>query len=438
MKKIVYILMSFVQCIIFAQTKKPVVNGYEININTQNLAGKKIVMFFNYGIGKKKIFTDTLEIKSNNEIGKIVRNQRIKGAIYSLAFIDAPYDAIQIAVDNATKLDLTLNYPKMDSLKCAKYQMNSAFLKYQLNNKLSQTDKMNLAKEINTKYPNSILDLYLKLEKSMFQPYPPNMTDAAVFRSLFLKDIDLSDKRVPLLPNLYRFMNTMVSSMALNSTNYNAHIDAFMKGLTCKDQSYKSIAEWFVSNLAFNEAENLENSFKYLFDTYINVSDCDAFTDKEMSLYRNKNQAIVKLPYLSQIPEFELFDKEDTAHKLSEIYPESDYTLLVFFSPNCSHCQEDLPKNKIILDQIKAKHPSINLKIVSVLNDNNHDKWDTFIKTAKIEDWLNLKEKNPTMEFQDRFNSYSNPNYFLINKQGQILLKNFNIKAIEDIFNRKN
>jgi thioredoxin-related protein len=132
-----------------------------------------------------------------------------------------------------------------------------------------------------------------------------------------------------------------------------------------------------------------------------------------------------------------MIDKNNLSYKLSDIYPKYDFTLIVFYSPECSHCKENVPKNKQMLDYIQAKYPAKKIKIVTVLNDKEQIKWNEFIEKAKIENWLNLKESKPTLEFQARFNTFSNPNYFFINKEGKILLKGFNPKAIEDYLNLK-
>ena len=50
-----------------------------------------------------------------------------------------------------------------------------------------------------------------------------------------------------------------------------------------------------------------------------------------------------------------------------------------------------------------------------------------------ISNWLNLKSVDPKKAYQEDFNSYSNPKFFLIDKNGKILLKSLNAIAIEGI-----
>ncbi len=49
---------------------------------------------------------------------------------------------------------------------------------------------------------------------------------------------------------------------------------------------------------------------------------------------------------------------------------------------------------------------------------------------------INLKSLDPNRAYQQTLNAYSNPCYFLVNKEGKVMLKSFNNKAILEIINR--
>ncbi|MFY8069884.1 MAG: hypothetical protein ACOVMG_07300 [Flavobacterium sp.] len=47
-----------------------------------------------------------------------------------------------------------------------------------------------------------------------------------------------------------------------------------------------------------------------------------------------------------------------------------------------------------------------------------------------------MKSLDQNRAYQYSLNAYSNPSYFLLNKEGKVLLKSFNIKAILEIINK--
>lgn len=74
---------------------------------------------------------------------------------------------------------------------------------------------------------------------------------------------------------------------------------------------------------------------------------------------------------------------------------------------------------------------------VTILNDKEEDKWLPFIEKNQLETAaINLKSLDPNRGYQQVLNAYSNPCYFLLDREGKVILKSFNNKAILEIINR--
>jgi thioredoxin-related protein len=142
------------------------------------------------------------------------------------------------------------------------------------------------------------------------------------------------------------------------------------------------------------------------------------------------------VPLGTKTPDFELVSKDTITYKLSEIYPKNDFTFVVFYSPSCVHCQEKMPVVSDSFKNLKNRYPAKKIQLIAVINDADESNWSPFIIEKKLEDWLNLKSLDSKRKYQEDFNAYSNPSYFLINKSGDVILKTFNIKAIEGLINK--
>ena len=446
-QKITYILTLLIYgatLVLSAQIKKtknvgitkPVEkNGYQIKINTKNLENQKLVLFYTYGIHKTKIITDSIQIKQKQEIVNLSQSKKIWGAIYQLE-LQSQKKSIQLAIDNGSKTELQLEYPTIDSLKIISKNCNTDFLNYQRINKPTGNQLTKFAEDTKQKFPNSVLDLYLQLEIRGHVDYDQPKNNFDLFIKNYLTGFDLTDSRFFLMPNLFRFMNNLVTSMPINNPNYKAVIDAFLKNLDCKDKTYKVMVDWFASNLGYNEGKQLEDSYKYLFEKHINIKDCDIFGDAKLSQHKNTYQGTIKLPQGTLLPEFTFVDKDSLSQSITHLYKESDYSLLVFFSPDCHHCIENVPKNNLLLDRLAQKYPKINLKRISILNDQDPKNWADFIKKSNIENWINLKDPSKKLDFRPLYNTYSNPNYIFVDKKGTVLLKTFNLKGMDEIISK--
>ena len=58
----------------------------------------------------------------------------------------------------------------------------------------------------------------------------------------------------------------------------------------------------------------------------------------------------------------------------------ADYLLLLFWDPDCGHCEKEIPKLKEFYDEYKEKY---NLEIFSVCSDTSLVKWKKAIKKRK-------------------------------------------------------
>ena len=78
----------------------------------------------------------------------------------------------------------------------------------------------------------------------------------------------------------------------------------------------------------------------------------------------------------------------DTAGNWIPLYSvNADYTILVFWDPDCGHCKKEIPKLARYYDEIKDKH---NVKVYAVSSEDGK-KWREFIKTNKLDATCNLK-----------------------------------------------
>jgi thiol-disulfide isomerase/thioredoxin len=444
-KKNFTLLLLTLCCVVFSQvkkmaplqavqSKKNAQNGYVINIETKNLAQEKILFYIIYGPMKQKMIIDSLTLKSNNQKVVIQSDKKIIGAIYYLQ-IAKDDRAIGLAITNNSKINLELDNKNIESIKCTLSEENQAFINYQNQNK--KTDKSLLSVTRNSllkKYPNSVLNLYFKIENKIAETLPQTLEDKIKYRDSFFNFLDREDKRIYLIPNIYKLLFRYITILPINNENYSQNIDLLFKGLYCGTQNYTVYTKWVLSNLNFYESKNLEKTYTYFYKKYVEDVKCDVLTNAEKNIEKNKYITSTKLPNGSTVPDFSLVDSNLTENKLATIYLQNDYTFLIFFSPSCQHCQETLPKVKNVFDQLIAFYPTHKIKVVTVLNDPEENLWAKFITDNKLESWLNLKNIDPKKKYQEDFNTYSNPNFFLIDGKGKIIMKSYNPNAIAMIF----
>ncbi|WP_369754054.1 TlpA family protein disulfide reductase [Flavobacterium sp. WC2409] len=428
---------------VFSQVvKKAIVNtdsnGYVVTIDTENLVNEKILLCYTYGIKKQDIILDSITVKSPKQKVVFTKKNKIIGVIYKLMLQSKPTEYVELSIDNGDRIGLELNEKAIANVKCLYSNRTIDFLDYQkkINSKtLTADQKIALGKSIIAKYPNSSLSLYLKIENKIAEKKPDDLASKYKYRDSFFSFINKNDKQLILMPNVYTLLYTYIRVLPLNNENYSKDLDILFDGMNCKTGTYGIFSKWIMSNLYYFDDENLEQTLEYFSKKYIDGVTCDVLTDQEKSGLKALISTNKVLPRLSKIPDFSMEDQNGQKFNLSNIYAQNELTYLVFFSPTCHHCMETVPLVKNYFDQFKAYFKDRKIQVVSVLNDSDESQWIKFITDNKLTDWINLKNTDDKKQYLVDFNAYSNPNFFLLDKDGKILLKSFNPNALVNIFN---
>jgi thiol-disulfide isomerase/thioredoxin len=124
---------------------------------------------------------------------------------------------------------------------------------------------------------------------------------------------------------------------------------------------------------------------------------------------------------------------QGTETKLSKIL-DSNYTLLIFFEADCSHCKEQMPK----FWDVYQKHKSDGLKAIIVHNNNTPEgkvMWCDYINKNQMYDWVNAWSPYSN-EYRNLYNIESTPTVYLLHN-GMIELKNIDAKTIDQYMTGK-
>ena len=417
----------------FSQKPKLEANGYTITINTKNLQNEKLILFLKYGTNNQMVVSDSLTIKSNDQKVIFKKKSKLIDAIYFLKFASQKNE-ILLAIDNNSTLSLSIDNNNIETILCNQNAINKDFIEFQTSLKaLDNTQKVVAREKLITKYPNSILNLYFKIENKLVAKIPEIAEERTKSQSTFFNFIDKNDKRIYLIPNINQLLYVFTIQTVINDENYIKNIDLVLKKMDCNSKNYAVYTRWFLANLSYFESKNLDLAFNHLFKNYIESNQCKTFSDGEIAAFRNKYETNKLFPYNKKTPEITLIDKDNKEYSLSSIYPNFDYTFVTFYSPTCHHCQQTMPFANSTFESLKNKYPNKKIQLIAVLNDPDESKWQSFIVERKISNWLNLKSNDSKRTYQNDFNAYSNPNFFLIDKKGIVLLKSFNPMAIEEL-----
>ncbi len=108
------------------------------------------------------------------------------------------------------------------------------------------------------------------------------------------------------------------------------------------------------------------------------------------------------------------------------------YTILVFWASDCGHCQTEMPKLHKALEAIKGK---VDYKVFAVNTKENVDEWTKFIIDKKLTDFIHVFDPIHLNNLKDRFDIYSTPVIYILDKDKRIKGKRIGTEQVVDLLN---
>jgi len=111
-------------------------------------------------------------------------------------------------------------------------------------------------------------------------------------------------------------------------------------------------------------------------------------------------------------PEVKMIDIDKKEHKLSDV--KAKYTILVFWSADCGHCQHEIP----LLDSVyNAELKQKGTKVFAVRTEGDETKWQEFIKKNNLTDWINVYDPERKSDFVSKYDVYSTPVIYVLDEK---------------------
>ena len=121
----------------------------------------------------------------------------------------------------------------------------------------------------------------------------------------------------------------------------------------------------------------------------------------------------------------------------------SDYIVICFWDPACSHCKEVVPKVDSIYE---AKWKKMGVVIYGVKVDGSKDEWMKFIRDNRLFNWLHVYQLPETTAaenaagkpgFRQLYDVYQTPILYLLDKDKRIIAKKLTYLQIDEVISLK-
>jgi peroxiredoxin len=277
-------------------------------------------------------------------------------------------------------------------------------------------------------YPNTLAIRIFKAYQTPFISAGMNRDERLNYlKQHYFDKVDFTDTA---LLRTTVFANKAISYLSLYSNNKlsQKQLEAeFIKAVTImlsatsvNAEVYKFFLDYLVGGF---DKYHFDEVITYLAENFQDPYSCE--DQQRKSSLQKKLENYKKIAIGKPAPDFSLPDPKGKIFRLSAI--PAEYTLLVFWSAECQHCRDMMPRLKTLYDNQKAKR----FEVITVSVDTSRTNWLDIIRTGKL-NWINTSDlKGFAGQAVDEYNIYATPTMFLLDREKKIVAKPISFRDLD-------
>jgi peroxiredoxin len=450
-------------------------DGYHIQLKLTDRADSMVYLAHYYGKPFPTIYkTDSAKLNSQG-VAVFDRKEKITGGIYIILPSDRK-NFFEFLLDNGDDLSITAAIDDVPaSVKFKNSPLNTDFQAYQKflgefgktqQSLQSELEKASTAKDsLAVKAKIAATGKTLADYRKAYVKQHPYTVLASIFNALELPEVPPGKHYLPGGKLDSSFAYTYYRAHYWDAFNFNddrlihtpllqARLDEYFNKLIYPQEDsviieadtilhrmrpsenlFKFTLNWLSTNAQTSKIMGMDKVFVHLVDNYYMKGDATWLSTEELNKYIERAKKIAPNVINSPAPELKALDLERKPMTLYEV--KSKYTLLIFYSPDCHHCQQEIPR----IDSLyKAVLKDKGVKIVGFNVDDEEAKWRAFIQKHKLEEWLHMWDPKHTSRYWALYDVNVTPSMYLLDEEKIIRgkkLEHTTIPKVLDMIERK-
>ena len=258
------------------------------------------------------------------------------------------------------------------------------------------------------------------------------------YKQHYWDKFNFNDSRIMNSPvydgKLEEYFNRLVYPMP-DSVNYES--DKLLAKTRKSSEIFKYTLQWLAGNTEKSKVMGMDEAFVHLVENYYMKGDAFWLDSASLSKYEDRAKKIAPNVLGNIAPDLDAQDVWTLQDKkLSD--QNSKYTLVIFWSKECSHCLAEVPQLDSVYNKVLKQR---GVKIYAFSTEGELSDIQKKIKTLKLEDWTHVVDAHNTTNYREKYDVYSTPKIYLLDENKKIIgkgLDHSNVVDVLDFNERKN
>lgn len=464
-------LLIFVAFAILHLTVSAKTNGYKVTVHISNCGDTALQFCHYYGKpGMVDIVTTKTFAKGTKDATVVFESDtKIVDGIYMLLF-KYKRSQFDFILENGNELDITYDFNNpgetamvkgslvaLDYLDYQRYlaPFGEQYKKIEAERKAAKTKADSTAvrnkservsKEIETyrqnyirKKPNNILAKYFKTVS--YIEFPENVKGKEEAEKAYLQvhiwdNFDFSDDRLAYTPFIEGKLETYLNVLPPIPDTINAKMDLILKKMEKSKELSHFALEWLVRAMENAKVQFGDDCFIHLVENYMLRNKPEWAKDSMVESYQKKILLLSKNVIGAKAADIDIQNMDGQPVSLKTVYPKHKYTMLVFWSPSCNHCTEEVPKMDSALASLQK-----DIQVIGIDAHGEEEEWKKFISSKQWKyTWAHWHDPQKKGNYISNYSVYTTPVLYLIDRKGVIVAKRLtheNLKSVLEELEKK-
>ncbi len=439
--------------------------GYDIKVKFLNY--KDTLAFLGNYYGDKQYLKDTTRIDKNG-LAVFKGKDPLPGGMYLVVTPDKKY--FEIIIDKEQNFYLEADSTDfIGTMKVKGSEENTLFYDYMRTGVKMQKEMMSLSKSLAGKKTKadstSVYDQIKSVNKQLdefrdkfvkehpgyfltkiFGAIPePTVPEAPLlangrrdslypyqyYKNHFFDNVDLSDDRLLRTPifqqKISRFFNNVVVQIPDSISKETDRVVALTKG---NPETFKYLVWWLTYTYETSKIMGMDAVFVHMVEKYYMTHQVNWLDSTQMNKIIDRAKKMAPNMLGNRAPSLRMRDMYLNTINMDEI--KSPYLVIVFWDPTCGHCKKEIPKlDSLYKKSLKAK----GVEVFAVNLDGNQKEWMDYVNEHDLR-WINVWDPYNETDFRKKYDIYSTPVVYLLDKERKIVAKRIGVEQLEDVIDK--
>jgi len=291
-----------------------------------------------------------------------------------------------------------------------------------------------------TQYPGTLLaDIFNALEKPEIPGGSHYLADGKTkdstfsytyYKQHFWDDFNFSNNELIHAPILDGRLEEYMRKLVLAFPDSVEHESDMLLAKTRESKDLFKYTLWWLTRFTEeSKVMGMDEAFVYLIENYYMKGDAYWLSNEELSQYIERAMKIAPNVIGNVAPAIKL-NNVATGKGEDLLSGKAPYTIVVFYSPECSHCQKEIPALDSLYNAVLKKK---GVQVFTVSTEGDSKKINDFMQKNGSADWTNTWDPDHTGDWRNNYDVYSTPTIYLLDDKKIIRGKRLDHSSIMNV-----